>query len=247
MNIPYVAFDVDGTALKGNIPFRDVVNGVKYLRSEGVEVVFTTNNSFSTEIELGDRIFPHFGKSKIYSSLSSLRELLCDGRPMHRAAFVIGSQAVRGVVEECNYRISTSADDPLDVVVVTYDRSASFEDLELASLCARKCSRLLAANRDSDFVSDTGLKIACGPLVSFVEAGSRRTAEIFGKPSEHYCNGVIQKYGRPIAVVGDSEQDEKFSQEMNRPFIRVESSRDVETDSHLRQDLLRLIWLTRSN
>ena len=242
MNIPYVAFDVDGTALKGNVPYNDVVEGVKYLRSQGVEVVFTTNNSFSSDFELGERIFPHFGKSKVYSSLSSLRELLCDVRPVHRAAFVIGSQAVRGVVEECNYRISTSVNDELDVVVVTYDRTASFEDLEMASLCARNCSRLVAANRDSDFLSDTGMKIACGPLVSFVEAGSKKTAQIFGKPSNHYCDGVTQKFGKPLAVVGDSAQDRIFSESIGSHFIKVDAARDCEVHNFdFQQQLLRVI------
>jgi len=246
MMVPYIAFDIDGTALKGNVPYRDVIEGVKYLRSQGVEVVFTTNNSFSTASELDQRIFPHFGESKIYSSLSSLRELLYDSTRLHGAAFVIGSPAVQTVVEECNYRISRSVDDEVDVVVVTYNRDVSFEDLETASLSARNCSRLVAANRDSDFLSDTGLKIACGPLVSFVEAGSKKTAEIFGKPSERYSVGVSRRFGTPLAVVGDTAQDGEFSVSLGTRFIKVDATRShVNENSNLQNQLRQVVTEVR--
>lgn len=185
----------------------DVPEAIARFRSEGVRVVFCTNNSQSTISQYVDKISGFgvdVGPGDIVTSAVVTGEMLASQRGA--SAIVIGGDGIRESLRGAGISIN---DDPTstaaDLVVVGWDPSFDYNAMRRATLAIRAGADLVATNGDATFPSPQGLWPGGGAILASIETASGARAEVMGKPHEPMMASVAARLdgARRIAMVGD--------------------------------------------
>ncbi len=221
------ALDLDGVLWTGRDPIPGSAEAVARLRSAGRDVVFVTNNSFST-IAQQEAKLASFGIDAQGCVLNSAqagaslvergeRVFVFGGAGIVEAVESRGAQLVTIAGAEPHGRDETSRD--VDVVLVGLDWSLTYERLSFAVQAVLAGARFVATNSDPSYPTERGLLPGAGSLVAAVATATGVDPEIAGKPERPLADLVRARYGDSGVMIGDRpDTDGLFARSLGYQF-----------------------------
>jgi HAD superfamily hydrolase (TIGR01450 family) len=188
-------FDLDGTVLLGNTVLPNVAQFLTLLLQNNKKIVFLTNNSSISKNEHLERLKQLFaidlGADNIYTSVEDTINYL--RRMKIRRLFLLATPSVR---EEFLANGFILESDKTDAIVVTFDRSLSYEKLERASLLLARKPRVpfILTNGDLKCPTKNGFIPDAGSIGRLLELVSGRKIDVArGKPNPEMIDNIILK------------------------------------------------------
>jgi len=221
--------DLDGVVWLTGEPIGPVGEAVAELRSHGIRVVFATNNSAPTTVELLgrlDRIGIESAADDLATSAAAVASLLLPGQRVRvlAEAGVHESLAARGVEV-----VEPDAVGPAEAAVVGWSRSFDFGTLTATATTARESGRLIATNEDPTHPTPVGLVPGAGALLAAVATASGVTPEIAGKPHQAMATLMQERFGftdgdPSVVMIGDQPRtDGRLAERLGIAFGLVDS------------------------
>lgn len=204
---PGYILDLDGTVYLGGAPLSGAVQAVADLRAVGSRFVFLSNNPLERSATYAARLRAMgvpVDDREVVSSIDALVGYLAD-RPPGRI-LAVSEPLVEDELRAAGHELT---EDPqaADTVVVSWDRTFTYEKLRRAFLAVRGGARLIATNADPYCPTPDGGLPDCGALLAAIEVATGVTAEaVVGKPSAHIARVALERLGLPagsVVMVGD--------------------------------------------
>lgn len=200
--------DLDGTVLLGNELIPDAKEVIKTLRNLNRRVIFISNNSTSSPASYAKKLtllgIPTESVDVVNPSIV-LIDFLNDNIPQGRL-LVIGESELCDDLEANGFYITDSQSN-VDAVIVSFDRSFSYQKLQAAFDAIRAGARFFATNNDMYRPIKNGGQPDAGAIIAAIEACTGTPCEVIvGKPSQHIISYVSSKVLNPSAdciIVGD--------------------------------------------
>lgn len=203
------ALDLDGTVYLGEALLPGAAEAVAGIRGAGAGVVFLTNNPLRSPASYARKLSDlgiAAAEAEVVTPLAVLTGYLAR---QHAGAVVltVAEPLVDEALTEAGFAVTT---DPAlaDVVVVSFDRTFSYDKLQRAYRAVRLHGAALVATNPDPFcpTPDGGLP-DCAAMLAAVEACTGARAEaVLGKPGEHMAAELLRRLELPpaeVAVVGD--------------------------------------------
>lgn len=199
--------DLDGVTYKGSLPIENAAAGLTGARRKDMAITFVTNNASRLPEEVAAQL-KSFGidaaPDEIMTSSQACAELLKSRLAPGAKVLVIGSEGLRGPIEDAGFHIVESANDNPDAVAQGFAPQISWPDLAEAAYAIESGAWYVASNLDKSLPTERGFAPGNGALVLAVEAATGVTADAIGKPSPAmYQLGAQRKRARRPIVVGD--------------------------------------------
>ena len=197
------------------------------LQSNGYNVLFFTNNSTKTRVEILDKLI-HMGirttVDKIYTSAYASAIFL--QRNDLRNIFLVGSRGFKS--ELTNADINVEDEYSCEAVVIGLDLNFNYEILSRALIALQKSRRIIVANTDKNFPVENGLlRPGANAMLSAIlgSIDEEIKLDIVGKPSPFMLEILCKDWGldkQHIVVVGDRiESDMAMAKNFNCKGILV--------------------------
>jgi HAD superfamily hydrolase (TIGR01450 family) len=191
----YFIFDLDGTIYRGEhlIPNADKV--INHLKIKNKKVVFVSNKTTGTAKDYF-HLLKSWGlnideKEVINSTIVASNYLKQNFNG--ETFFAIGEDSFIQEIEKAGLKFSTSPEE-IKFILVTLDRTLSYNKLEIAAHALDSGARFFAANIDDTCPVDDGEVIDAGSTISALQKRTHRKLELhFGKPSEFMYNEIKNK------------------------------------------------------
>jgi 4-nitrophenyl phosphatase len=201
--------DLDGVVYRGDHAIEGAAKAIDALRSEGIRVVFCTNNSRSTVEQYVERL-AGFGiavtADEIITSAIVTADVLQRRGFSGKTALVVGGDGIKKALSDVCVSVK---DDPAvrkaDLVVVGWDPSFDYNAMTRAAHAVRSGAAFIATNDDAAFPAPDGLWPGAGAILASIETASGRKAEVMGKPHAPMLDAVAARLQGcdSIAVIGD--------------------------------------------
>lgn len=185
--IKTVLCDLDGVIWLAHDPIAGSSEAVQQLQAAGIQVLFVTNNSFSTRMQQQQALL-HVGiptDGNIITSAmaaascihSGERVLVCGGEGLIEEVGAVGADVVVAYHHE-----DISGD--FDAVVVGLHRQFNFGVLSAALTAVRGGARLVGSNSDPTYPTPDGPIPGGGAILAAIEHATGVKALVTGKPHE---------------------------------------------------------------
>lgn len=198
-------FDLDGVLYRGTEIVPGAAEGVARLRAAGKRMAFVTNNSGRTP----EAVAAHLTELGIPADPDEVETsaLVTAEQLAHRGvseAYVVGEEGILQALRNAGIDIANANADRTQVVVVGWDRHATYETLRRASLLVERGATLVATNADASYPAGDGNWPGAGALLAAIETTTGARAEVFGKPESQIMLAALERAGggRPL-VIGD--------------------------------------------
>lgn len=205
---PYEAIllDLDGVLYRWPEPIPGAARAVATLRAAGKGIAFVTNNSSRTPERVAERLAAVGVEATVEEIVTSAvaTAAVLAARDV-RSAFVVGDEGLRKALTDVGIRAVEGTAEPVDVVVVGFDREADYTKLKDASVLVAAGTPLVATNPDRSFPAPGGESWpGAGALLAVIETTTGRRGEVVGKPEAPLLLRALDAAGggRPL-VVGD--------------------------------------------
>lgn len=245
-NVDLYLLDLDGTLYLGNNVFPCSYDFLKSLKEHGKRYVFLTNNTsrgkdeyFTRLKNMGfeltiDDIFTAGDATILYLKENGFsKELALFGTPSLEQQFIDAG-------------FNPHSDHP-EYIVLGYDKTITFEKLTYLCELVKQGLPYIATHPDFNCPVENGFIPDIGAIMAFVEASTKRKADIvIGKPNHYIVDAVSEKYGvkvENIAMVGDRLYTDialgKYSPIKTVLVLSGETSlKDYESQSDVKADLV---------
>ncbi len=201
-------FDLDGTVYREDRMIHKANEVVNRAISSGKKFVFLSNRTTS-EKEVYSHKLNLFGiacdADDIITSAEVTRDYLIENHPGDKV-FVIGENPLISCLNKSGIQ-TTSVTSEIDIVLISLDRTLTFEKFHTAKNALKRGAKFFAANADltcpveDDEIPDAGATIAA------LERLTNRKLEMnFGKPSQLMIERALRKLAIPsieCLIVGD--------------------------------------------
>lgn len=184
--------DMDGVIYHGSRLLEGSKGFVDWLKSEGKQFLFLTNNSARSPRELHQKLMHmgiEVGENHFITSGMATAHFIASQRPGGRV-FAIGDSGLYQALYEAGLSIDESQP---DYVVVGETRSYSYEKIETAILLVLAGAKLIGTNPDLTGPTERGIGPACRALIAPIEMATGRQAYFIGKP-----NPLIMRHAREM-------------------------------------------------
>lgn len=204
---PGYVLDLDGTVYLGSEPLPGAVEAIAALHALGSRVVFLSNNPLERSTTYAARLRAMgvaVDDGDVVTSIDALIGYLRQRPPVRILA--IAEELVQDELRTAGHELT---DDPrgADAVVVSWDRTFTYEKLQRAFTAVRNGARLIATNADPYCPTPDGGMPDCGALLAAIEVSTGIAAEVVvGKPSAHIARVALERLGLPageVVMVGD--------------------------------------------
>ncbi len=191
-------FDLDGTVYLGDhlIPGADRALGA--LRAAGKRIAFISNKPLGRASEYAEklrRLGVPAADEEVINSPVALR-LYLQQADLGRRVLVIGEEPVREELLRGGFEL---VEDPAqaEIVVVSWDRTVTYDRLNAALEALRAGARFVATNPDVTCPLPGGREaLDAGSFIALLEAAcGRRVEAIAGKPSPLMLQVIMQRWG----------------------------------------------------
>jgi HAD superfamily hydrolase (TIGR01450 family) len=207
----YDAFllDLDGVVYRGDLPVPAAPQTARALREAGKRVVFLTNNSARTPEQVAEKLRGmgiQAAPGEVVTSAHATAEWIArQGADGDTTAFVIGQDGIRAALGEAGVKVLNGDPQEAAFVVVGWDGDVTYDALRTASVLVSRGARLVATNADTSYPAPGGeLWPGAGAILAAVEAASKTTATVIGKPHRPLFDTALDRAGRGDALmVGD--------------------------------------------
>jgi HAD superfamily hydrolase (TIGR01457 family) len=198
-------FDLDGVLYRSDDPVRHAAEAVDGLRRRGRALVFMTNNSSRTPLQVAEKLgrlsVRASAEEVVSSAIVTAEELRRRGV---REAFVIGEDGVLEALRGVGIRILGTDAETAESVVVGWDRGITYDKLRTAALLIERGAMLVATNADPTYPAADGLWPGAGALLAAVVAATGADPLVIGKPHAPLFQAARRRAGgnHPL-VIGD--------------------------------------------
>ena len=206
-----IIFDMDGTLYLGNDLFDGVKELFEYLKSEGIQYVFFTNNS-SHDLEFYYKKMSGFNipctlEDNFYSSSEITISYLLKNNV--KDIFAIANESLKRKLRK-HFNIIDKYEEgrKIDAVVAGFYTELVYEKLQDACLYLETGNPMfVATNGDYRCPIENKRYIPdCGGMIEWIRLTTGKKAEVMGKPNPEVINYFLDKYHlnkEDILVVGD--------------------------------------------
>jgi len=174
--------DMDGVIYHGNRVLPGVNEFIEWLKSNGKEYLFLTNNSGYTPRELKQKLARmglDVSEEHFYTSALATAAFIKDQAP-GCSAYVIGDSALLNALYDAG--VTMNDVDP-DYVIVGEGKTYSLDTLTRATNLVLAGAKLIGANSDISGPVEKGIAPACRALISPIEMATGKQAYFCGKPN----------------------------------------------------------------
>jgi phosphoglycolate/pyridoxal phosphate phosphatase family enzyme len=199
-------FDLDGVLFRGDTAIPGASDAVARLRELGRRLAFVTNNSSRTPSDVVAhlaRVGIDAFEDEVVSSALTTAALLAERGC--RRAFVVGEAGLRDALVAQGIEIRPDDELPVDVVVVGWDRTLTYETLRAATVLVQDGAALVASNADANYPAPDGHRWpGAGAILAAIETAAETRAEVIGKPHAPLLLEALARTGgaRPL-MIGD--------------------------------------------
>ena len=197
--------DMDGVIYHGNEIIDGVKDFVEWLKKEGKQFLFLTNNSGKSPKELAvklGRMGLKVDETHFYTSAQATARFLSVQAP-GCSAFVIGEPYLYNALYEAG--IALNDYDP-DYVVIGETFNYNLDAMCKAMRLVEKGAKLIGTNSDLTYPNEQGNVPACRALVSPVELTTGAQAYYVGKPNPLMMRAAMHMMGvtsKETVMIGD--------------------------------------------
>ncbi len=248
------ALDLDGVIWTGTDAIPGAAEAVGLLLDAGQDVVFVTNNSFSTEAQQEEKLasFGIDAEGRVITSAMAGASLVQPGERIR----ILGGPGVHEAAGRRGVEVLGDADaGQPDAVLVGLDWDLSYDRLRVAVQAILGGARFIATNTDSTYPTERGLFPGAGAIVAAVATATGTTPTVAGKPEVPIAELVRTRFGDSGIMVGDRpDTDGLFARtlgyEFGLVFSGVTQRADLPTDPPadcVADDLLQLVQQTLSS
>ncbi|MDD4011348.1 MAG: HAD-IIA family hydrolase [Sphaerochaetaceae bacterium] len=176
--------DMDGVIYHGNQILDGVKEFVQWLKDEGKEYLFLTNNSGKTPKELQiklERMGLEVPENRFYTSAMATASFLYRQMGPETSAYVLGDS---GLFQALYSKGIIFNDVNPDYVVVGESVNYSYQSICKAVQLVGRGARLIGTNPDQTGPGDNGVILpACKALIAPIEIATGKQAYFIGKPN----------------------------------------------------------------
>ena len=202
---------MDGTIYRGSRIIPNADKTINHLKELGKKIVFVSNKTTGSV-----RDYYQFLKSnglniaeeEIVNSTVVIKKYLTENFKTSRF-FAVGEKVFINELVDAGLKYSEDANQ-VDILLVTLDRTITYEKLETAARALENGAKFFAANIDDTCPVDNGEVIDAGSTISALEKRTHRKLEKhFGKPSEYMFNEVKSRLNLDLSkvlLIGDRLQ-----------------------------------------
>lgn len=202
-----VLLDLDGVVYAGPNAVPGAVEALTALGERDIPFGFVTNNASRGAAEISDHLvelgLPSRPELVTTSALVAARAMAAEIGAGSRI-LVVGSPALRSLVDEAGFTVVDSAADDPDAVVQGFFRDISWHDIAEACVAVAAGVDWWATNRDLTMPTERGLLPGNGAFVRIVADTTGREPRVTGKPAALMLESAAQSIGgtRPL-MIGD--------------------------------------------
>lgn len=201
-------FDLDGTIYRGSSLIPDADKAVNSIKALGKKVIFISNKT-TGNVDDYFSILNNYGinttKDEIVNATVVLKKFLIKNHAS-KSFYAIGEKIFIKEIESAGLKFIDNPD-KIDLLLVTLDRTLSYEKLEIAARALEAGARFYAANIDDTCPVDGGEVLDAGATISALEKRTHRKLEMnFGKPSQFMFDEVTSRLNTTpskILLIGD--------------------------------------------
>ena len=196
MNTLGVISDMDGVIYRGTGLIPGAQQFIDRLRASGAGLVFLTNNSEQTPLDLVRKLagldIHGLTEANFITSAMATAQFLATQKP-NGTAYVVGGGALSAALYDVGYSITDVA---ADYVVVGKTASFGFQMLRKAAELIGAGAKFIGTNPDMVDPVEGGTEPAAGALLASIEAATGMRPYIVGKP-----NSLMMIYARRMLGV----------------------------------------------
>lgn len=201
-------FDLDGTVYRGEHLLDGAKHAITTLRSRGRRLLFVSNKPLHSRLDYASKLsqlgIPACEEDVINSSYV-LATCLARRSPSARV-FVIGEAPLLSELERAGL-VLCDAPAQIDYVVAAFDRTFTYDKLNIGFQALRRGAHFVATNADRTCPVEDGEVPDAAAVIAALESTSGRELEkVFGKPSPEMVRVALDRLGVPAercTMVGD--------------------------------------------
>lgn len=199
-------FDLDGTIYRETKLIDGAIEVFQLLKSLDKKYFFVSNRTTSTSTQYREKLIS-FGidceENQIITSAEVTKNYLLENH-LSENVYVIGEEIFIDYLKDSGIKI---ANHKIDIVLVTLDRTLSFEKIYRAQKAIQNGARFFAANTDFTCPIEDDEILDAGYTIAALENLTGKRLEInFGKPSKFIIQEVFKRISLPnneCILIGD--------------------------------------------
>lgn len=197
-----VILDLDGTVYLGKQEVPGAAAFVRGLKDAGIRYLFVTNRANRTPIVVAEQLASYgmpCTESDVLTSSQATVQYLKKG-----SVYYIGEEGLKVELEKAGIAVTDQAP---DYVIVSFDRSFTYEKLKTACRLILAGARFIATNPDKALRTAAGFSPGTGSIVAAVVAATGKEPTIIGKPERLIMDMALERMGlraEDVINVGDN-------------------------------------------
>jgi len=198
--------DMDGTFYLGNRLINGALDFIHYLKDQGLDYLFLTNNSSKDAASYARKIRSlgfNVPDDKIFTSGEATAIFINKHFPNLRV-FVVGTNALKSEFTKAGIKLTEK--NP-QVIVLGFDTNITYKKIWQICDFVRSGLPYISTHPDINCPTEEGYMPDAGSFIALIDASTgRRPDYIIGKPNPYMTESVMKKTGfglDQIAMVGD--------------------------------------------
>lgn len=175
--IKAVTLDLDGTVYLGRDPIDGAADFIGFLRKRDIKVLFVTNRANRLPETIAQQLNEMGITADTADILTSSQATADYLEPS--PVYIIGEIGLEKILLERGYTIT---EENPKYVIVSFDRSFTYEKMKTACLLIQKGAQFIATNPDHGLAMDGGIIPGTGSIVAAIEVGCATKPTVIGKP-----------------------------------------------------------------
>lgn len=199
--------DLDGTLYKGTQPIPAAQAFIRNLQERQIPYLLVTNNTTRTPEMIQEMLASQCQiktpLETIYTATQATRDYMID-LGLGETAYIIGETGLKTALTQAGFSQKEQAPAYL---VVGLDRQVTYEQLAIATQAIQGGAHFIGTNPDLNIPTEKGLLPGAGSLLAFLEAATRVSPVIIGKPQSIIMTKALTRLGvqpEDAIMVGDN-------------------------------------------
>jgi HAD superfamily hydrolase (TIGR01458 family) len=199
--------DIDGVLRTEGVVMPGAVEAARFLKESRIPHLFISNGTRSSKESVARKLNSiglEISEKEIFTAPVATADYVKSLKP-DASIFLIAEGDTQRDFEKAGIKV-TKEEEPVDFVVVGYDRNLTYDTLSKAFRLIRNGAGLIAMNVDKTFEREDGMFPAPGLYVKGLEYCTGKEALVIGKPNRTLFEMALRELGsRPdeTAMVGD--------------------------------------------